>query len=677
MAQKKAEKYEFQSEVKQLLDILVYSLYKNKEVFVRELVSNAVDALNKVQFETLSSSEVADVHSELRIDISFNEAQKKLIVEDTGVGMTKEELVENIGTIAHSGTVDFLNKLAESEEKERLDLIGKFGVGFYSSFMVAKEIHITTRSFRKDSPAWLWKSKGDADYSIEEAVKKQRGTRIELFLKKDEQEFLQKYTIQNILSRYSKFVPFPIYVENEKLEAVEAIWTQPKSSLEKKDYEDFYRFFENTQDEPETWLHLSSDAPVQFHALLYVPKSAFAFAGWMKEEPGVDLYSKKVLIQKSTEDVMPDYLRFVKGIIDSEDIPLNISRETIQSNVRIGKIRKHVQKKIFEHLKKIKEKDFPQYLRIWNNFSRNLKEGVATDPENQQRISHLLLFHSSKRSQAEYIDLKQYKDGMAKDQKEIYYLTGLDLDVLEKDPALEAFRKKDMEVLFLDDPLDEFVVEHLREYDGIPFKRAESAEIKVKPEQSAGKDYLKQLVGFVTFLKTTYGDKVSDVKVSERLVDSPCLLTSPAAGPSVQVEKILKMTNKDYQFSPRVMEINPQNELIREMVRIHAAKPGSNELKDLAWQLLDNMLLREGIIDNVDEIVPRIQGIMLGAARKIPSGTSREKAPATESKAKKPPKPGPGRKTAVEDGSQKKNHAGTGPGKRRTATAASKTKRKA
>jgi molecular chaperone HtpG len=665
MAQKKAEKFEFQSEVKQLLDILVYSLYKHKDVFVRELVSNAVDALNKIQFETLSNAGVEDIHSELRIDISFNEAQKKLIVEDTGVGMTKEELVENIGTIAHSGTVDFLNKLAESEEKDRLDLIGKFGVGFYSSFMVAKEIHITTRSFRKDSPAWLWKSKGDADYTIEETVKKQRGTRIELLLKKDEHEFLQKYAIQNILARYSKFVPFPIYVENEKLETVEAIWTQPKSSLKKKDYEDFYKFFENTQEEPETWLHLSSDAPVQFHALLYVPKSSFAFVGWMKEDPGVDLYSRKVLIQKSTEDVMPDYLRFIKGVIDSEDIPLNISRETIQSNIRIDKIRKHVLKKIFDHLKKIKEKDYEQYLRIWGNFSRNLKEGVATDPENQQRISHLLLFHSSRKPQAEYIDLKQYKEGMAKDQKEIYYLSGLDLDALEKDPALEAFRKKDLEVLFLDDPLDEFVVEHLREYEGTPFKRAESAEIKVKPEQSADKDYLKQLVGFVTFLKTTYGDKVSDVKVSERLVDSPCLLANPAAGPSVQVEKILKMTNKDYQFAPKVMEINPQNDLIREMVRIHTAKPGSPELKDLALQLLDNMLLREGIIDNIDEIVPRIQGIMLGAAKKIGS----VRAP------KKTGKPGPKVKTAAKDASDEKKKASAAQRAKSTASSVSKAKK--
>ena len=546
--------------------------------------------------------------------------------------------------------------MAETEEKDRVDLIGKFGVGFYSSFMVAKEIHITTRSFHKGSPAFLWKSTGEGDYTIEETVKKKRGTRIELLLKKDEEKFLQKYSIQNILARYSKFVPFPIYVESEKLETVQAIWTQPKSSLKKKDYEEFYKFFENTQDEPETYLHLASDAPVQFHALLFLPKTSFELLGWMKEDPGVDLYSKKVLIQKGNQDIMPDYLRFVKGIIDSEDIPLNISRETIQSNIKIAKIRKHVLKKIFDHLKKIKEKDREQYLRIWNNFSRNLKEGVATDPENQQRISHLLLFRSSLKPQTEYIDLKQYQENMAQDQEEIFYLTGLDLDALAKDPALEAFRKKDLEVLFLDDPLDEFVVEHLREYEGIPFKRAESAEIKVKPDQAADKDYLKQLVGFVAFLKTTYGNRVTDVKVSERLVDSPCMLANPAAGPSVQVEKILKMANKEYQFAPKVLEINPQNALIREMVRIHVAKPGSPEIKELALQLLDNMLLREGIIENIDEIVPRIQGIMLSAAKKIRSGTKPVKTPTAEGGAKKTKTSGSQvKKTASADPKAKKD----------------------
>lgn len=616
MTQQKTKKYEFQSEVKQLLNILVYSLYKNKEVFLRELVSNAVDALNKVQFEILTNKEAEDKDAELRIDISVNKTNNTLIIEDSGVGMDREELIENIGTIAHSGTMDFLKKLAEAKDKEQVDLIGKFGVGFYSSFMVAEKIHIYTKSFHKESPAYLWKSRGDSNYTIAETVKKKRGTRIEIFLKKGGKEFLDKSVIKNILAKYSKFVPFPVYIENEKIEAVEAIWTQPKSSLKKKDYIDFFKFFENTQEEPETYLHLSSDAPVQFNAILYIPKTSIEQFGLFKIEPGVDLFSRKVLIQKGNKDIMPDYLRFVKGVIDSEDIPLNISRETIQNNIKIIKISKYILKKLIAHLKTMKEKDQEKYLSIWGNFHRNLKEGIASDFENKEKISPLLLFHSSKYPKKEYTDLNDYIERMEKNQKEIFYISGLDLETMEKNPALEAFKQKDLEVLYLDDPLDEFVIEHLREYKGKSFKLAESADIKIDKKKEQDKDYLKGVAGLVSYLKKTYGEKVVEVKVSNRLVDSPCLLVQAADGPSVQMEKIFKMTNKDYKFAKKVLEINPDNDLIKGMVRLHGQKPLSKELKLLALQLLDNMLLREGVIEEIDDIVPRIQEIMLQAVKK-------------------------------------------------------------
>lgn len=623
MSAVKMDRFEFQSEVKQLLNILVYSLYKNKEVFVRELVSNAVDALNKVRFEILTGRETEDKDAELRIDISFNQSQRKLIVEDNGIGMLREELIENIGTIAHSGTVDFLKNLSEadSQEQDTLDLIGKFGVGFYSSFMVAEEIHIYTKSYKQNSQGYVWKSKGDTEYTIEESPKKQRGTRIEIFLREDEKEFLEKYRIQNILTKYSKFVPFPIYLEKEKLEVVDAIWTQPKSSLKEKDYFEFYRFFENIQEDPETYIHLSSDAPVQFNAIFYIPKTSFEKFGFFKEELGVDLYSRKVLIQKSSKDIMPEYLRFIKGVVDSEEIPLNISRETIQSNIKIDKIRKHILKKLLGHIEKIKEKDRDKYLRIWGNFSRNLKEGIASDVENKDKLSPLLLFRSSKKARDEWIDLKEYRERMGKDQKEIYYITGLDLDALAKNPALEAFQQKDLEVLYLTDPLDEFVVEHLREFDGTPFRMAESADIKLdtKTEADKKKDAAAQQdeEGFIAYLKKLYGDRVADVRLSRRLVESPCLLVHPATGPSVHMERILKMANKDYQFTKKVLEINPDNELIKEMIHFHSAEPQSLELEILALQMLDNMLLREGVLEDIDHIVPRIQQIMLQAAKKI------------------------------------------------------------
>jgi molecular chaperone HtpG len=625
MAQKNKKEYEFQSEVKQLLNILVYSLYKNKEVFVRELISNAVDALNKARFELMTDSDIEDPEEDLRIDISFNQSQNKLIVKDTGIGMTRKELRENIGTIAHSGTIGFLKKLSKSKDKEKVDLIGKFGVGFYSTFMAAEEVHIYTKSYKKGSRAYLWKSTGDTNYTIEQTVKKKRGTRIEVFLKQDQKEFLEKQRIQTILSKYSKFVPFPIYIENEKFQAAEAIWTQPKTALKKKDYIEFYKFFSNLEEEPEIYLHLSSDAPVQFHAILFIPKSSMEKTGFFRSPPGVDLYSRKVLIQKSSQDVMPDYLRFVKGVIDSEEIPLNISRETVQNDLKINRIKKHIIKKLISEMVNTKKKDWDQYLRIWDNFNRNFKEGVVSDFENKDRLSELLIFRSSQ-SREEHTDLDSYLERMPEQQKEIYYTSGPDTEAIEKNPALEAFNKKGLEVLYLYDPLDEFVFEHLGKYKETPFKLAESAKIEVeeetKKEQSkADKENIER---FVQYLKELYGEKVADVHISKRLVDSPCMLAHPSNGPSVQMERIMKMANKDYEFFKKAFEINPDHELIKQMVRIHKKNPKSKDLKKLALQMLDNMRLREGLVEDVDSIVFQIQDIMLQAARQTPASTGKK-----------------------------------------------------
>lgn len=616
-----AETFEFKSEVKQLLNILVYSLYQHKEVFIRELISNAVDALNRVQFETLIHSDIEDQDLDLRIDITFDNKKKKIIIEDTGIGMTKEELIDNLGTIARSGTVEFLKRMTEAEKLDKAALIGQFGVGFYSSFMAAKEIHAHSKSYKKGSKGHIWKSKGDNNFIIEEKEKKQRGTRIELFLKKEEKEFLEKFRVKNVINKHSRLIPFPIYLESEKIESMDAIWTQPKSSLKEKDYNEFYKFFENAYDDPETYIHLSSDAPVQFNSIMFVPKTNFEILGFMKAEPGVDLYSRKVLIQKGCKEIIPEYMRFIKGIIDSEDIPLNISRETIQSNVRITKIKNYVLKKLFDHFSSIKKKDKEKYLKIWKNFHRNFKEGIITDFENKSKIAPLLLFYSSKTPKEEYTNLAEYLDRMAKDQKEIYYVSGKDSDSIERNPALEAFKKKDLEVLYLTEPIDEFVLEHLREHEGKRFKLVENVDIKLddkeKEKDVKEKDYIKDVENFVGYLKTIYGDKIKEVKISKRLVESPCILVSDVDGPSIQMEMIMKMQDKGYDFSKKILEINPDNDLIKEMVNIHKKKPDSPQLKTLSLQLLDNMILRAGIVEEVDTIIPRIQDIMLEAVKNI------------------------------------------------------------
>ena len=620
MTESKSETYAFQSEVQQLLHILVYSLYKNKEVFLRELISNAADALNRVRHELLIHSELPDRERELRISIRTDRTRNLLIIEDTGVGMTREELVRNIGTIAHSGTVEYLSRIAGSEdqpEQKTLDLIGRFGVGFYSSFMVAKEIHLFTRSYGPENPAWLWKSKGETGYTIEETEMKERGTRIELFLKKECREYLEPSLLKRIILTHSKFVPFPITVDGEKLERVEAIWTQPKANLKEKDYSEFYKFLENTQEEPETYLHLASDAPVQFYALIYVPKTSFEISGLVKSDPGVDLYSRKVLIQKGNKDLLPEYLRFLRGIIDSEEIPLNISRETIQDNIRIDKIRKHLVKKVLEHLQEIKEKEGEKYKNFWKNFHKHMKEGIISDHAGRDKIATLLLFSSSKTGAGETVDLKTYVGRMAPGQTEIYFASGVDIPAIERNPALEIFKKKELEVLYLLDPLDEFALDHLHEFQGKYFKVVESADIAGAAQPGeADTEHLKKVASFITYLKTVFGDRIQDVRLSTRLVESPCMLAQPADGPSAHMEKIIKLIHQEYQFAKRILEINPGHALIRHMVSRHGRNPADPILKELAEQLLDNMMLREGVINDIETTIARIQRIMLETSQK-------------------------------------------------------------
>jgi len=614
----KSESFEFQSEVQQLLNILVYSLYQNKEVFVRELVSNAVDALNKAQFELLTHPGMPDQEKELEIHISFNKSRKSIIIEDNGIGMTREELIGNLGTIAHSGTAEFLSRLAEAESSNKVDLIGKFGVGFYSAFMVAREIFVTTRSLKQDEPAWLWKSTGDTAYTIEETVKKERGTRIELLLKKEEEAFLDPTRIRQVLQRHSQFVPFSIFLEKEKFESAAAIWTQPKSSLKVEQYNEFYHFFDNTDQDPLGHLHVSSDGPVQFNALLFIPGFTLESLGLETTEPGVDLFSRKVLIQKSCRDILPEYFRFVRGIVDSEDIPLNISRESIQHNARIDRIRKHLVKKLISHLKGIQAKDREKYQTIWDRFGRHLREGVAMDPEHKDALSPLLWFRSTRTGETEWVDLKTYTERMGEKQKEIYFITGTDLKSLGKNPALEAFRRKEIEVLLLTDPLDEVILDRLGEFEGKAFKLAESADIHLDESETEAEDpETKDLTQkFAAYLKTIFGKRVEDVRVSSRLVEHPCLLVRSGDGPSAQMEKVMRMMNEKFEFSRRILEINPGHALIREMVRMHTSEPDSPTLKDLSLLLLDNQMMREGLIDGMDEVIPRIQSIMLEAARK-------------------------------------------------------------
>ncbi len=610
------ETFEFQSEVKQLLNILVYSLYKHKEVFLRELVSNAVDALNKVQFEALTNSDIEDRDLDLKIDISFDKDKNKLIIEDTGIGMTRQELIDNLGTIAHSGTLDFVKRITEAESNDKMDLIGQFGVGFYASFMVAHEIHVHTRSYLKGSKGLIWKSTGGTSYTIDEKGKQHRGTRIELFLKEDQKEFTGKPRLKSIITQHSRFVPFPIFLESEKIDMVEAIWTQPKSTLKDEDYNEFYRFFQNTDKEPETHLHLSADAPVQFNSVLYIPPHNTEVYGWVKMDPGMDLYSRKILIQKSCPEILPVYLRFIKGIVDTEDIPLNISRESIQSNNQINSIRKFLMKKILAHFNKIKTENREKYLKIWNNFSKNFKEGIPNEYEYREQLAELLLFKSSKTGPDEYTDLQTYADDMTQDQIEIYYATGPNYQANDSNPAIEVFKKKDLEVLYMD-PMDAWAIGHMPQYKGKILRPVEKANIKLDHlEDEAAQEALKDARNFAGYLKTIFAERLHDVQVSRRLVDSPCMLVDGPKAASIPMDQSMRNKRKRADFSSKIMEINKDNKLIAQMIHHHKDQPDSPKLKTLALQLLDNLILLEGITEDIEKIVPRVHDIMYEAIKK-------------------------------------------------------------
>ncbi len=608
------ESFEFQSEVKQLLNILVYSLYKNKEVFLRELISNSVDALNKIQFETLTNSDIEDKDLDLKIEITTDEDKNKLIIEDTGVGMTHEELVENLGTIAHSGTLDFVKKLSESDSTDNTDLIGQFGVGFYSAFMVSDEIHVHTRSYQKGSKGLLWKSEGSTSYTIEEKDKHQRGTRIELFLKEDDKGFLRDFRLKSVINQHSRFVPFPILLDSERIESVEAIWTEPRNNLKEEDYHEFFRFFQGSKTDPESYLHLSADAPLQFNAILYIPTVNTEVYGWIKQEPGMDLYSRKILIQKHCPDILPIYFRFVKGVVDSEDIPLNISRESFQTNKQIETIRKYLMKKLLEHLKKIKTTDMEQYLRIWNNFSKNFKEGIPNEYDFREELAALMLFESSKTPKEEHTDLEQYVERMKSDQFEIYYAVGDNFDAVDGNPAVEVFKKRDLEVLYLD-PMGAWSIGNMHSYKGKIFRAVESVDMKLSEEEEKDLEALKDAENFIEYMRTVYEGKLHTVRLSKRLVDSPCMLVNSPTAANIPMDQKMREQRKRADFSKKIMEVNRENKLIAEMIAIHKKEPDSKLLRLLAGQLLDNLILREGIIEDIEHIVPRIHDLMYEAAK--------------------------------------------------------------
>lgn len=606
---------EFQAEVKKLLDIVIHSLYTDREIFVRELVSNASDALEKMRHEALTLDDYVDKHVPLEISLDINKEARILTIMDSGIGMTGEELVANLGTIAHSGTKEFLQRLSE-QNKQESSLIGQFGVGFYSAFMVANRVRVLTRSYRPDAQGCEWVSDGSGTYTISHVDNLRRGTRIELELKEDALEFADTDKIKRIIERYSNYVPFPILVEMERVNTVQALWTMSKSDIKEEEYQEFFKFVANSTEPPLWHLHLSADAPIQINAVLFCAEDDFEHLGFGRTEPGVNLHCRKILIQQHCKDILPEYLRFIKGVVDSEDIPLNISRETMQDSLLIGKLRKFLTKRAISFLQDMSNKEAEKYATFWKGFAHFIKEGCHTDSENREALARLLRYDSSKAADEALISLQEYAGRTREGQTAIYYMSGPSRETIEAGPYLEAFRARDIEVLYLYDAVDDFILNNLGEFEGKKLISADQADLELPAAETGEETKEKALnTGEITALagwfKEVLGDRIGDVIESKRLVESPALLVNQLPMMTTGMERVLKASGRDLGFvPPKVLEINPGHTVIKRLANLRETDANSDLARDCAEQIADNAFIAAGLLADPKKMVDRIYKIM-------------------------------------------------------------------
>ena len=614
---KKPQQYEYQAELKQLLQLIVHSLYTHPEVFLRELVSNASDALNKVRFRMLTDKDVLEPDANLEIKIDIDEKKHTFSIEDSGIGMTKDELIKRIGTVASSGTMEFLEELKKNKEKPDLSMIGQFGVGFYSVFMVTDEVIIETRHADKNSKGYRWKSDGQGTFTIEEIDKPARGTKIYFTLNEKSQEFSQKYRVEHIINKYSNFVDFPILLNGEKLNRVEALWHKSKSEIKPEELNEFYKFISNDFQDPMGHLHLSIEGAVNFKALLFVPATHPGPYIRIEEEKSLQLYSRKIFIQDDCKELLPEYLRFVKGVVDTEDLPLNVSREVTQSSPAMFKIKDILTKKILSLLEDWAKGDPGKYQKFYQNFGQFLKIGINMDFTNRDRIINLLRFDSTTTDKGSFTSLKDYVSRMSSDQKEIYFISGENRDQLERNPNLEYFKKNDIEVLLLTDPTDIFIIPAIPEYEKKPIKSIEQADIDLKKDDNRSEEALSENLtkSLIEVFKETLGDKVEDVIESKRLVDSPATLVVGKEGLDPQMEKMMKAMQKDFSGSKRILEINTAHPLIKNLSRLNMGSSTDSVLRQAILQIYDSASLLEGNLSDPTEFVKRMTDLMVAATK--------------------------------------------------------------
>ncbi|MBU0730304.1 MAG: molecular chaperone HtpG [Proteobacteria bacterium] len=618
----KPETKEFQAEVKKLLDIVIHSLYTEREIFLRELISNAADALEKFRHHSLIEEEVFDSHVPLEININVNKKEKILTITDTGIGMTKDELISNLGTIAHSGSKTFLTELADAAKKD-VNLIGQFGVGFYSAFMVAKRVLVQSRSYKPEEDGHEWSSDASGSYTISEAPGIRRGTRIIIDLNDDAEKFADENELKRIIKQYSSFVPFPIKMDDETINTVQAIWARKKSDLKDEEYNEFYKFVANAIDDPFYRLHFETDAPLAIKALLFTPKDNFENMGFGRMEPGVSLYCQKVLIEQHSKNILPEWLRFLKGVIDSDDLPLNISRQALQDNALLVKLNKIITKRFLKHLSEEAKNNPEAYETFWKNFGIFLKEGATSDYTHREDISKLLRFESSKSEPGKIISLAAYVERMQEDQKEIYYINGPNRKAVEAGPYVEAFKNRDIEIIYTLEPIDDFVMSHLGQFDEKKLISADRADIELpeikNDKKGTDKETEESLDAKTTddltvWIKEALGDKIKEVHASKRLVDSPAIIVNPDGFMTSSMERIMQAQGNEFQkFGAKNLEINPHHPLIKNL----SALKGKDEdfAKSIVEQILDNALIQAGLMVEPREMVQRTYKILERATK--------------------------------------------------------------
>ncbi|MFZ5955923.1 molecular chaperone HtpG [Pseudomonas knackmussii] len=599
----------FQTEVKQLLHLMIHSLYSNKEIFLRELISNASDAADKLRFEALAKPELLEGGAELKIRVSFDKDAKTVTLEDNGIGMSREEVIAHLGTIAKSGTADFLKNLSGDQKKDS-HLIGQFGVGFYSAFIVADKVDVFTRRAGASAAEGVhWSSKGEGDFEVATVEKADRGTRIVLHLKSGEEEFADGWRLRNVIKKYSDHIALPIElpkehygedkpaeVEWEVVNRASALWTRPRTEIKDEEYQEFYKHIAHDFENPLSWSHNKVEGKLEYTSLLYVPGRA-PFDLYHREAPrGLKLYVQRVFIMDQAEQFLPLYLRFIKGVVDSNDLSLNVSREILQSGPVIDSMKSALTKRVLDMLEKLASSDAEAYKGFWKNFGQVLKEGPAEDFANKEKIAGLLRFAStSDESGEQSVSLVDYLGRVKEGQDKIYYLTGESFAQVKNSPHLEVFRKKGIEVLLLTDRIDEWLMSYLSDFDGKQFVDVARGDLDLgsldsEEDKKAQEEIAKAKEGLVERLKTALGDEVAEVRVSHRLTDSPAILAIGEADLGLQMRQILEASGQKVPESKPIFEFNPAHPLIEKL----DAEPDEDRFGELARILFDQAALAAG-----------------------------------------------------------------------------------